>query len=693
MIALLPSVADAARLRVQGGEDADTLHVTLAYLGEAVEVGADEVGVLLQGLQSLAAATAPVVADGFSLDVFNPDTDDSVIVLGLTGDAVEEIHEGFLDRLGVSVAQIQHQRRPWIPHISLIYTDRFSLVESLVDRVGPVLLDRIVLALGDQWLVFPLRGDGQSVAPGDVGDVPFNSVAQADYGGAGIPDVDVDGFGDVGDQIGTDLGQQLLVPDLVFDAAAQQVMGGVGADVLVAAAEVADVGLGSLPPILAGEPVDDGSVVGEPVGPAHVLGQEVNGIHDATVTAAVNTRGWENLPIADRDTKFAFRAATDRLAAHANSVEQFSSWFFWRDPAAPANNRNSYRMPFADVFGEGVVKLVPAAVFSAAAQLSGAHGALPIIPDAEKKIIMRTIDRIYDRFRNIWDDPRQVPPWEREPEPSAADEPVKASVEGDPMPITLIDGDDPAAVTAALAPVRPPKAWFGDPMLTKPTRLRVTEEGRVFGHIATWDTCHRGSHYGNRCQPPPRDNNGYQGFLTGTTLTAEGDLVAVGPITYGGPHAPDAYTASQARDHYADAGTSIAITAAGEDVWGIWVNGTMMPGTGDVEAQLLRAHAPSGDWRLNGNGYQMIGVLAVNTPGLPVPEPAYALTAAAAANAIFAALDHEEDCGCDVPSPAAEDDGRAARTAAIIAQAAKHTEAVRMRQQRKLSGITLPVRG
>lgn len=414
---------------------------------------------------------------------------------------------------------------------------------------------------------------------------------------------------------------------------------------------------------------------------------------ELTVTAAVNTSGWEKLPIADRDTTFAFRAATDRLAAHANSVEQFSSWFFWRDPAGPANNRNSYRMPFADVFGEGEVKLVPAAVFSAAAQLSGAHGALPIIPDAEKKIIMRTIDRIYDKFRNMWDDPRQVPPWEREPEPSAADEPVTAAVEGDPMPITLIDGDDEAAVTAALAPTRPPKAWFGNPMLNKPTRLRVTEEGRVFGHIATWDTCHRGGRYGNRCQPPPRDNNSYQGFTTGTILTAEGELVAVGPITYGGPHAPDSYTASQARDFYADAGTSIAVGVASEDVWGIWFNGTMMPGTGDTEAQLLRAHAPSGDWRLNGNGYEMIGVLAVNTPGLPVPEPAYALNASVGGNAIFASVDHQDDCGCPVPGADGGDDPRVARTAAIIEQATALGDRARARQQRKLANVTLPVRG
>src|SRR5688572_17855930 len=199
------------------------------------------------------------------------------------------------------------------------------------------------------------------------------------------------------------------------------------------------------------------------------------------ITAAVNSAGWQKLPIAERDTKFAFRAAIDRLAAHASSIEQFSSWFFWRNEAKPANNRNSYRMPFADVFDDGTVKLVPAAVYSAAAQLAGAHGLSSIPPD-QREQIMRTIDRIYDKFRTMWDDPRQIPPWER-PSNSVADEPVKASVgeEGN-MPIELVD-DDVEAVTAA-APMRAPSTWYENPMLTGPTKIRVTDEGRVYGHLA-----------------------------------------------------------------------------------------------------------------------------------------------------------------------------------------------------------------
>lgn len=511
------------------------------------------------------------------------------------------------------------------------------------------------------------------------------------------------------------------------------------------------------------------------------------------LTAAVNARGWSSLPIAERDTKFAFRAATDRLAAHADSIEQFSSWFFWRDERKPANNRNSYRMPFADVFADGTVKLVPSAVYSAAAQLNGAHGALPIIPDAEKQRIRDTIDRIYAKFREMWNDPRQIPPWER-PTNSAADEPVKASYgdseEGNDMPIELIDEDEdaitasvnssgwdsypmagidrvwdsgaarqrleswadgdmakfrkgflwydsanadklgaykfpiadiingtltiiPRAVnnadarlsganipsadkgriqgilnriearfrknmTAAMAPTKPPADWFKDPMLTGPTRLRVTDEGRVYGHVAAWNSCHRGY---EQCITPPRDSSGYKEFLTGTVLTADGSLVKAGHLTYGGGHAPLHLNASAAKAYYDEAGTSVAQVAAGMDTYGIWVAGAMEAGTGEVEAQQLRSHPLSGDWRMKDGHMEMIAALAVNTPGFPIDEPQHSLTASGETSAIMAAgILHEDGCGCvDV--------------AGLEAKAATMRDADLRRRQRKLLGVQLTLRG
>lgn len=419
-------------------------------------------------------------------------------------------------------------------------------------------------------------------------------------------------------------------------------------------------------------------------------GNEVPGVIAAAlipnvVTAAVNTRGWSKLPIADRDTKFAFRAAVDRLAAHANSIEQFSSWFFWRDQAKPANNRNSYRMPFADVFDDGTVKLVPAAVFSAAAQLSGAHGLLSI-PEADRQQIMRTIDRIYDQFRTMWDDPRQIPPWERTSD-SAADEPVKAAIgEEDEMPIELVDDE----LVAAAAPIKPPAAWYANPMLDAPTKLRITDDGRVYGHLAQWNSCHRGA---SSCVLAPHSITNYAHFKTGTTLTAEGMLLPVGVLTYGGQHADTAAEALAAQLHYADAGKAIANVNVGEDAYGIWVAGAMAPGTGDLEAQQLRQAPLSGDWRRTGGNLELIAALAVNTPGFPINEPQYSVTAGGDQISLTAAGIVFEDvvvAATETETVDTETDAVKQRVASLEVQARELQERINRRRARTIIDINLP---
>lgn len=449
--------------------------------------------------------------------------------------------------------------------------------------------------------------------------------------------------------------------------------------------------------VIAEEPVthtgfDGGTILTtEPQVDSGDQGVDEGDVVPGVVTAAVNSAGWKRLPIADRDVKFAFRAAIDRLAAHASSIEQFSSWFFWRDPSKPANNRNSYRMPFADVFDDGTVKLVPAAVFSAAAQLAGAHGALPIIPDAEKEQIRRTIDQIYDKFRNQWDDPRQIPPWERESN-SVADEPVKASVgEEEEMPIDLVD--DEGSMTAA-APMRAPAAWYEDPLLPGPTKLRVTDEGRVYGHLAQWNTCHRG--IGNSCVMAPRSIVDYAHFKTGSTMTADGILRPVGNLTYGAGHADTNLGYLAAASHYDNSATSVANVNVGEDVHGIWVAGSMSPGTGELEAQQLRAHPLSGDWRRTGGNLELIAALAVNTPGFPVAEPQYAMTASGEQQSLVAAgivLEDTVVAGVAEAEDGGVDLGQAAeRVASLEAKAAELRARADRRRSRTIIDIKLPVR-
>lgn len=698
MVALLPASTDASRLAVPGGEEPQQLHCTLLYLGEAADLDEDDRTRVVVTARALAEMHAPLTAEAFAVDVFNPNTDDSCIVLGVGGDPLEFVH----DHITANIGDMYPQRKPWIAHVTLAYTEgmttseQFDYASEFTDRLGPVTFDRIRVAFGGEYMDFPLHTDGVTIEP---------------------------------------------------------------------------------------------------------------------ITAAVNTSGWQKLPIADRETKFAFRAAIDRLAAKAQSIEQFSSWFFWRDPSKPANNRNSYRMPFADVFDDGVVRLVPSAVFSAAAQLAGAHGALPIIPEREKEQIRATITRIYDEFRTMWDDPRQVPPWDRpsteeegdlavgttaavlgeeeevdeivaavntagwssypiadrgrEWDSGAANQRLQSWADGDmakfrkahlwwdaanaenvtayKFPIAdVINGEltiipravnnakarlsqadipasdkakilgilnriqkrfagdeseeseseesETAAVTAGIAPVRAPKAWFDDPKLPGPTKLRVEDSGRVYGHLAQWGTCHRG--IGSSCVVAPRSTTGYAHFRTGTTMTEEGALIAVGSLTYGSGHADTSLGLRAAAAHYDNAATAVAQVNVGEDAHGIWVAGAMAAGTGEVEAQQLRAHPLSGDWRAAGGNLELIAALAVNTPGFPIAEPQLSLSASGAPVSLLAAgVVEDETCGCSSTAAAGADDARMAdRVAAIEQKAQQLMERVNTRRARTIIDVQLPTR-
>jgi len=172
-----------------------------------------------------------------------------------------------------------------------------------------------------------------------------------------------------------------------------------------------------------------------------------------------------------------------------------------------------------------------------------------------------------------------------------------------------------AAVVASAAPVSPPKSWFTNPELDKPTPLTVTPEGRVFGHIAAWDVDHIGMPFGTR---PPRSKSGYSYFQTGLLKTEEGDDVTVGQLTLAGGHAPLEASASAAVKHYDDTASAVADVSVGEDVFGIWVAGSLRPSVTAEQVRTLRASAPSGDWRPIRGALELVAVCQVNVPGFPI---------------------------------------------------------------------------
>lgn len=181
----------------------------------------------------------------------------------------------------------------------------------------------------------------------------------------------------------------------------------------------------------------------------------------------------------------------------------------------------------------------------------------------------------------------------------------------------------------------PPAAWFGDPRLARPTPLTVSDEGRVSGHAALWGQCHTG--FPGVCRTAPRGCT-YDYFHHGELTTQEGSRVAVGPITLGTGHAPLSASRPVAVAHYDDTGTAVADVVAGEDAHGLWVAGALRPTLDAARVRELRCASLSGDWRGVNGRLELVGLLAVNVPGFPIPRPrARVASAAAGVEALVAA--------------------------------------------------------
>ena len=177
----------------------------------------------------------------------------------------------------------------------------------------------------------------------------------------------------------------------------------------------------------------------------------------------------------------------------------------------------------------------------------------------------------------------------------------------------------PRAVTASVTELwRPPAQWFSDPKLSLPTPITITDEGRIYGHAAQWGTCHIGQE-GTCIQPPREDEHPY--YRTGEVVCEGGERMAVGQITVGTGHAPLNLGASPAAEHYDNTGAAVADVSVGNDQHGIWIAGSVRPGADPLKVYELQAAGQvSGDWRRIGGQLRLVGLLAVNVPGFPVPK-------------------------------------------------------------------------
>jgi 2'-5' RNA ligase len=159
MIALIPSVVDAERLVVDGGEPVEELHVTLGYLGEAALIPSEVQRNIVRCVAKCVENQVSIVANAFAVAMFNPDDgSDAVVAAGkepcvvllVSGQQLTPFHDYVMDDV-----EMHPQHSPWVAHLTLAYTADADL-SYFTDRVGPVTFDKIRIAFGSTVIDLPL---------------------------------------------------------------------------------------------------------------------------------------------------------------------------------------------------------------------------------------------------------------------------------------------------------------------------------------------------------------------------------------------------------------------------------------------------------------------------------------------------------------------------------------------------------
>lgn len=176
---------------------------------------------------------------------------------------------------------------------------------------------------------------------------------------------------------------------------------------------------------------------------------------------------------------------------------------------------------------------------------------------------------------------------------------------------------DIAVVASAAAEFRPrtySHKLFENPQLPAPTLPTMGDDGRIYGHLACFGSCHRG--IASECVTAPRSRSGYRHFHTSPAVRLDnGERLPVGRLTVGTGHAPDTLKGGPAAAHYDNTGTCFALVRVGEDEHGIWFSGVAAPGATPEQIEMGMSAPLSGDWRDFGEGLELVAALAVNTPG------------------------------------------------------------------------------
>jgi hypothetical protein len=194
--------------------------------------------------------------------------------------------------------------------------------------------------------------------------------------------------------------------------------------------------------------------------------------------------------------------------------------------------------------------------------------------------------------------------------------PIGAYLPGQGNPAGVLESLVASAAATVEVPANPPREWFMPGGMTQPEPFTVHADGRVYGLVAEWGTCHIG--FTDRCVTVPKSGAAYKHFRNKNVLTAEGDLVATGPIFMDTVHPNLRLQASDAQAFYADTGCAVADVALYENEFGIVAAGALRPGLTPEQVRRFRGSDVSPDWRTINGRLEVVGLLSVNVSGFIV---------------------------------------------------------------------------
>ncbi|MDX3239371.1 phage minor head protein [Streptomyces sp. ME03-5709C] len=172
MIALIPTDEGAARLALDGGEDAGELHLTLFFLGDDGTAWTEEQRTELTAAVRARAADlgGPIYGRAFGANHWNAGSDSPSWVWAVGDDRDASTTPALEDARNLVAAALEDthgpelptQHAPWAAHVCAAYSDDPELLAALQERLGPITFDRIRVAFAGDHTDIPLGPDEEA---------------------------------------------------------------------------------------------------------------------------------------------------------------------------------------------------------------------------------------------------------------------------------------------------------------------------------------------------------------------------------------------------------------------------------------------------------------------------------------------------------------------------------------------------